>query len=469
MCFLLGGQKVAFSGLNECVGETSPFVCCMNPPSFVGQNSALYGHTMRTTLFALATMAGLATLANAQTASSTGPAPRPLPAPTIVSPKFADSAFNVVALPNGMLLINDTRNHRVMLSDSLLRVTTVIIDSTEYGSRSAALMAYPGDSVMFVEAVTPSMTLIDPTGKVVRSMAVPNPRNVGWLMPSPINMAAIDSRGRFVHRGVAPRVELPRIKPGETRPRTFPDSSPIIRDSPTTHAGDTIIWVRSISIETVEVARADGRSMSYSKSRAEEAIDEWAVLSNVLLAVVRGRDYRIDLVDPDGKVTALPRIPYAWERLTDDQKVVLSDSVNKAREEALKSPPRMMSGGGSAAAGGGGGGGLGNAALNRADYPPPPPGSLDLKPADLPDYRAAFTIGAIRADAEGNLWIRTEQRVGDTTKVVRDVVNSAGKLIDRIIMPKDRSIVGFDRHGNVFLVGKADGGIQWIERVKWRK
>lgn len=417
---------------------------------------------------AILVFATASTIADAQATTNAGPTPRPLPAPSITSPRFAGSAFNIVALPNGTLLVNDVRNHRVMLSDSLLRVTTVVIDSTEYGTRPASLLAYPGDSVMFVEAVTPSMTLIDPSGKVVRSMAVPNARDISWLMPTPFNMGGVDARGRFVHRGLAPRVEPPPIKPGETRFRTFPDSTSVVRDNPVTHAADTIAWIKSQVISQVQVARADGRSMGYSKTRPPEIIDEWAVLANGTLAVVRGRDYHIDLFGADGKVTALPRIPYPWVRFTDEAKVAWSDSLNKDREESMKTPPRMM---GSASPGtnSAGGGGLGGAPPNRADYPPPPPGSLDVKPTDFPDYHPAFSLGAVRADADGNLWIRTEQKVGaDTMKVVRDIVNSAGKLIDRVVMSKDRSIIGFDRRGNVFLLGREDGGIQWIERVRWR-
>ena len=30
-----------------------------------------------------------------------------------------------------------------------------------------------------------------------------------------------------------------------------------------------------------------------------------------------------------------------------------------------------------------------------------------MSASDLPDYRPPFTSGAVRADADGNLWIRT--------------------------------------------------------------
>jgi hypothetical protein len=402
-----------------------------------------------------------------QTGQTVGPAPRVLPAPTITSPRFAGMAQGLVALPNGTLLINDIRNHRVMLSDSALRITSVVIDSGEYGAQFASLLSYPGDSVLFVEPVTPSMTLIDPTGKVVRRMAVPNPRDAYWLTPAASNMPGVDGRGRLVHRGVAPQAPMVRIKPNETRTMVTPDTTPVIRDNPVTHNGDTLAWVQGAKRTTVQVARADGRSFSYIREPALSIIDEWAVLSTGVIAIVRGRDYHLELIDADGKVTHSPKIPYPWQALTDDAKAALVLAGNKQRDESMKSQLTGSSGSGSAG-GTGAGGGMGNPPLSRADFPLPPPGTLHTRVDELPDYKPVFAGGSVRADAEGNVWVRTQQELGDTSMAVYDVVSSAGTLVDRVVLPKSRTIVGFDKRGNVFLVGRAAGGIQWIERVRWR-
>lgn len=94
--------------------------------------------TSRLLVIALTTC--LSTTTTYAQSSGTGPVPRVLPEPSITSPRFAGSAQSLIALANGTLLINDVRNHRVMLSDSLLRVTSVAIDSGDYGSRSASLL-----------------------------------------------------------------------------------------------------------------------------------------------------------------------------------------------------------------------------------------------------------------------------------------------------------------------------------------
>lgn len=395
------------------------------------------------------------------------PAPRALPAPTIVSPRFVGTVFNLLALPNGMLLINDTRNHRVMLSDSLLQNTTVVIDSIDYGSRPASVLAYSGDSSVFVESVTPSARIIDPTGKPGRTMAVARPRDAGWLMPSPSYMAGIDARGRFVHRGLGPRVNPPAIKPGEVRFRTFSDTSPVIRDDPVTHNGDTIAWVRTGQTDGVEVARAEGGSMTYMRTNPVDLYDEWAVLANGSVAVLRGRDYHVDMIDANGKITALPKIPFPWVPLSDSAKAALIDSVRVAREAQQNTPRPGVSVSGSGSAGGGNiGGGGGPPGM---DFPPAPPGMRDMKVSELGDYRPAFSFGALKAAADGNLWIRTRTVAADTGMVIYDIVSPEGKRLDRVLVPRNRTIVGFDLRGNVFWVGRAEEGVQWIERVRWKK
>lgn len=395
--------------------------------------------------------------------------PRRLPAPTVVSPQFVGSVAGLLELPNGMLLVNDARNHRVMMADALLRTTTVVIDSTEYGPRSASLMRYLGDSALFVEAITPCARVIDPSGRVVRTMAITNPRDAGWLMPSPTAMAGVDAMGRFVHRGVVPRPPRLPLKPGETRIRKYPDSMPIVRDDPVTRMGDTIAWAKSMALEGVEVARADGRSITYLRAFPVEVTDEWAVLSNGNVAILRGLDYHIDIIAADGRKTALPRMPYAWEPLSDSVKQVLIDST-RAENEALRNAPSgsAVSSGNTSTATNGGGGGIGGGA-SRGDFPPPPPGSLDVKLSELSDYWPAFSLGALKPGLDGTLWIRTNARHSDSTMSVYDIVGADGRLADRVLLPGDRVIVGFSRQGAVFLLGRGDAGVQWIERVPWTK
>src|SRR5438270_4437800 len=68
--------------------------------------------------------------------------------------------------------------------------------------------------------------------------------------------------------------------------------------------------------------------------------------------------------------------------------------------------------------------------------------------SELPDYRPAINIGSAKADADGNLWIRTSAtRPGAVAGPIYDVVNRKGELVDRVQIPSGRQIVGFGKGG----------------------
>src|SRR5829696_3227878 len=86
-------------------------------------------------------------------------------------------------LPDGRVLVNDGTKHRVLLLDSMLRKPVVVLDSTSgsanaYGPRAAPFIPYLGDSVLFADLSSQVLLLIDPSGKVARTVAPPNPRDL---------------------------------------------------------------------------------------------------------------------------------------------------------------------------------------------------------------------------------------------------------------------------------------------------
>jgi hypothetical protein len=90
--------------------------------------------------------------------------------------------------------------------------------------------------------------------------------------------------------------------------------------------------------------------------------------------------------------------------------------------------------------------GSGSTATNQAFTVP----TLNLTANDIPDYMPPFVGTSARPDADGNLWIRTTTPGAVAGNVVYDVINSDGKLVDRVDVPKGMSIVGFGK-GVVYL------------------
>src|SRR6185503_18984716 len=77
--------------------------------------------------------------------------------------------------------------------------------------------------------------------------------------------------------------------------------------------------------------------------------DDWAVLHDGSVAVLRGSDYHIDWIRSDGSKSSSGKIPFAWRRLSDEDKVAFIDSAKTAMEKLRSS----MNAGRAAGPGGG--------------------------------------------------------------------------------------------------------------------
>ena len=104
-----------------------------------------------------------------------------------------------------------------------------------------------------------------------------------------------------------------------------------------------------------------------------------------------------------------------------------------------------------------------------SNAPSTPPSSRPVyvvEPGELPDYRPPMPpTGAVRADLDGNLWIRTNPpRPGG---VVYDIVSRQGELVNRIQLPPGYTLVGFGKDKIVYLSMRDASGIH-LARVRLR-
>jgi hypothetical protein len=99
---------------------------------------------------------------------------------------------------------------------------------------------------------------------------------------------------------------------------------------------------------------------------------------------------------------------------------------------------------------------------------PPPSGQLPplafVSPSELPDYKPVFGPNAVRADADGRLWVRTIPTT-PTAGVVYEVIDRTGKLTDRVLVPTGSTIVGFGTGGVVYLGMRDASGIH-VQRAR---
>lgn len=418
-------------------------------------------------------------------------------------------------LSDGKVLVNDIIGRRVLLFDSTLKTFKVVADTTSatgtaYGPRPGGLIPFRGDSTLFVDPASLSMLVIDGSGKIARVMSAPRANDANFLVGGPFGSPGFDPNGRLIYRSPPRPVFGAGRGPGSPglTPPVMPDSAPLIRVDLVTRKVDTLAFFKTPRMQ-MTMTRIEGGFRATSTINPLPVMDDWGVLPDGTVALVRGRDYHIDWITPDKSLTSTAKIPFEWERLSDEAKVAYVDSSRKAMEEARASGNfgGMLAGafGGAQTTRTGPGGAGGGAPGATAGTPATPgtpatsapspggganaqsstttittggnttvvsgaPGAMGsqiqinfVEPSELPDYKPPFLGAATRVDAEGNLWIRTTQNVNG--RAVYNVVNRKGELIDRVQLPVGRIITGFGAGGYAYL-GFLDGGVARLEKVR---
>ncbi len=429
-----------------------------------------------------------AALAAAAPLAAQAPAVHLIAAPDAQSKPLFGAVPAVRALPNGGLLVNDITKRQLTLLDPALSNPSIVADSvaglpSSYGTRPGGLIAYAADSTLFVDPAGLSMFVIDPAGKIARVASVPRSQDAAMLGNNVTGNPGYDGQGRIVYRGGLTLIRTggaPAARgPGGAPPMPdFPDSAAVVRVDVASRKVDTLTYFK-IPQTKMRMEQTERGFSATSEQNPMPIVDDFTVLSDGSLAIVRGQDYHVDIVGTDGTVSSGAKIPFDWQRLSDDDKVAVIDSAKKAFEAAaaalangntagaaamgaVAAAPRMVI---NMVGGGAGDGGGGVAQRMMATGGGMPMGNVAfVSPSELPDYRPAFTAGAVRGDADGNLWVRTSASRAGSPGIVYDVINRRGELIDRVQLPASRTVVGFGKGGVVYMLARDANG-SWIERT----
>jgi hypothetical protein len=391
-----------------------------------------------------------------------------MPPATAKTAMTVGSLLDVRDVGGGRVMVNDGARRRMLLLDSTLKVLSVPIDSApgnanSYGPRPIPLVSYLGDSVLTSDMNARTMLVMSPTGKVLRAIAQPID---DAPIPLPTHGTAFDPKGRMVFQGFKqPDYAAMRSMSEADHIRQKADVVPILRADLDARRIDTLGFVQTGGLTKLLGRATEGGPVRFSVFPME-TVDEWALLSDGSVAIVRGQDYHIDWIEFDGRKHSTPKLPFDWKRLMDEDKQKLIDST---REAATASQSRAM---GAAAA------------LPPSDGPqqpgarrvvpndqsgPAPRQAMEYVPPeikDLPDYYPPIRVNAVMPDHEGNLWILpTSSAQSKHGELVYDVVNSKGDFY-RVRMPVGKSIAGFGKGGVVFLQsGDRTNGF-YLERTR---
>jgi hypothetical protein len=388
---------------------------------------------------------------------------RELSAPTAATTEPFASITTVRALSDGRLLVNDPRGRQLILLDAQLRRTKAVLDSApgttqSYGA-SAPIIPYLGDSTLLVDIGAVSLSVINPDGTFGRVMAPPVRSEWGNLS---ISGAAHDARGNLVFRLDEKRLSTDTDDTLQLRKAfSAPDSFYVVRANFETQRFDTLGRVRYPIGSEAKIAVVSNRTVITMLDDPLPYHDGYAVLSDGSVAFVRGRDYHVDVISPTGQRITGPKLAFDWKRLTDADKQGIIDSVNAAkaaRAAASAAAPtnrQRVSGV------------LGTSAATPrfVDRRERVFEVFDLTPQLIADYYPPLRAGAVKADMNANMWILpTTSAQSRNGELVYDVVNNRGVMMYRVRIPAGRSIAGFGKNGEVYLMSRNAQG--WtIERT----
>ncbi len=400
-----------------------------------------------------------------------GPAPRPLGSMVATAAITFSGRGQIVPESDGHVFVADAFNRTTWRLDASLGNPTLVLDSVagrpNTFSANSFLSPFRGDSALFYDEQAAALVVIDPVGKISRVIAPPPaPDRMSFMMfgyeyglPS-----TSPTLGLVFKMGVAITHPPPNAPP-EAR---VVDSISVIRMDVTTRATDTVARI-SGGREYLRPVDADGRTTSILAPMPFPFYDDAVVTTDGAIAIFHAREYRLEWIDPDGTRSAGSRIPYAWQKITDADRVRLIDSVNAPKHHAYDSvvakraADSVRTGAGPMAK---------STTVNaEGEYvtrpvPAPAPKQPILAiPADIPDFLPPTGQHAVLADADNHVWIHVRQAPsGMRDDNLWEVVDRHNLIVDRIIAPDGATVAGF-APGFVYLV-RHDAGASKLE--KWR-
>jgi hypothetical protein len=281
---------------------------------------------------------------NAQDTTSNkqiGPAVQKVSTAQAISTEALGAITNVRELADGRLLVNDGARRRLLIMDTSLHTVQVVLDSltdvaNAYGTRAGALLPYRADSTLFVDPASLSMLVIDPLGAIAKVRSVWRANDV-FAVSSPggsQGWPGVSASNRIVYRipaqpappKVAPPAGVPYFPPQ-------PDSAFIVGVNLDTRKLDTLASIRIPKQDLRIRELAEGGITLDQIVNPLPGADEWAVLPDGRVAIVRGRDYRVEYLNADGTWTSSAKLPYDWQRMTDEDKQKMVDSTRNVLEK----------------------------------------------------------------------------------------------------------------------------------------
>lgn len=358
-------------------------------------------------------------------------------------------------LKDGRLLVADARDKTLQLIDfksgSATKVGREGQGPGEY-SLPLRVVALPGDSAAVYDAGNQRYLTVHPdgkTGKDFRLEAATPPAGAGgaggraggmMVMLSPPR--GTDAKGNIYYEG-------PAFSMSSEGMPTQADTAPVIKFDRGARRADTVAFVR-LAKNNAQVSGGRGEvRMVIGQANPLIPRDDWVVLPDGKVAVVRAADYHVDLYASRTSKVSGPPAAYDKIRVDDAVKKQVEADRAKAQRNGIRMTVNAGSGGNTRSTEIGGGRG----------------GDVQIPPlTDWPDFVPPFLANAAAVRTNGEVWVLRTRKPGDNIPVY-DVFDASGRVIGRVSLPAKSRLIGFGQ-GTVYLVRLDDDDLQYLQRFR---
>jgi hypothetical protein len=285
------------------------------------------------------------------------------------------------------------------------------------------LFAGPGDTTFMLDMGNRRLLVLLPDGTIAAN-TVPLSHQSGF----PVLPRGVDALGRiyFDLGGIA----MPGLEDVAKTGR-----APLLRWDPAAGRTDTL---GTVTFPPMQPAGPGEVRISIGGG-AYQPRDDWAVLPDGRVGLVRAVDYQVEWLGGPRPVTG-PKIPYTPVKVGDDEKNAWADQMaSRGMIVEIENGRR------------------------RTRRPPRP----NIDRMTWPEAMPAFTGSrAVLAAPNGELWVRRAQ-AASADGATYDVFDQHGRLVRQVALTGDRVVLGLGP-GVAFVSRTDDDDLQWIERYDIR-
>lgn len=331
-----------------------------------------------------------------------------------------------VVLSDGRIVRMEWSKRRLVRMDPGLVESTVLFDRETpapltFPATPPVLFVGQGDTVYMTDLGARGVRVISPTGSVVRRQGFADNED----------LVRITNRMAGAQFGAAGEVyfgaTLVRRQPQNfsAEPR---DSLYLVRSNSVTRRTDTLGYL-DLKRSSVQIAGdstpGEPRPVTIYLAPFESG-DAIALTPRGELAVIRGNDFHVDWLQPDGRWRRSPPIPWPWKRYSAAEK----QAIVAARDSAIVSGQAQ--------------------AISPAGAPPQ---RNMLRAGPVPDVEPAFAPMSAIVDPDGLVWLLLGARSAPvvSTSLTYGAIDPSGQMVDRIVLPPGRRLLGFDRSGHIYV------------------